>query len=83
VDILWKKPFHSSARGASFHTKHTSNANVVQVVSLDTNSYLALRERPPLRLPRRGLHYSVLSMSTKRSGGVTICAERLEGAGSE
>jgi hypothetical protein len=32
-------PFRLSARDASFHTKHASNANVVR--SLDTNSYLA------------------------------------------
>jgi hypothetical protein len=37
-----KKPLRSSARGASFHTKHASNANVVQVVLLDANSNLAL-----------------------------------------
>jgi hypothetical protein len=36
-----KKPFLSSARVASFHTKHESIANVVQVV-LDANTYLAL-----------------------------------------
>jgi hypothetical protein len=29
---LWIKPFRSSARGASFHTKHASNANVVRKV---------------------------------------------------
>jgi hypothetical protein len=39
-----KKPLRSAARGASFHTKHASNANVVRVISLDANSYLALRE---------------------------------------
>jgi hypothetical protein len=43
TDILWKMLFGSFARGASFHTKHASNANVVQVVLLDTNSYLAHR----------------------------------------
>jgi hypothetical protein len=32
-----KKPLRSSARGVSFHTKHASNANVVQVVLLDAN----------------------------------------------
>jgi hypothetical protein len=37
-----KKPLHSSARGASSHTKHASNANVVRVGLLDANSYLAL-----------------------------------------
>jgi hypothetical protein len=37
-----KKPLVSSARGASVHTKHASNANVVRVVLLDANSYLAL-----------------------------------------
>jgi hypothetical protein len=37
-----KKPLGLSARGASFHTKHVSNANVVRVVLLDANSYLAL-----------------------------------------
>jgi hypothetical protein len=37
-----KKPLRSSARGASFHTKHASNANVVRVVLLGANSYLAL-----------------------------------------
>jgi hypothetical protein len=36
-----KKPLCSPARGASFHTKHASNVNVVQVVLLDANSYLA------------------------------------------
>jgi hypothetical protein len=36
-----KKPFLSAARGASFHTKHASNVNVVRVVLLDANSYLA------------------------------------------
>jgi hypothetical protein len=30
-----KKPLCSSAKGASFHIKHASNANVVRVVSLD------------------------------------------------
>jgi hypothetical protein len=34
-----KNLFRSSARGASFHTKHSSNANVVRVVLLDENSY--------------------------------------------
>jgi hypothetical protein len=29
-----KKPFLASARGASFHTKHASNVNVVLVVLL-------------------------------------------------
>jgi hypothetical protein len=37
-----KKPLRSSARGVSFHTKRASNANVVRVVLLDANSYLAL-----------------------------------------
>jgi hypothetical protein len=36
-----KKPLRSSARGASFHTKHASNANVVRGVLLDAKSYLA------------------------------------------
>jgi hypothetical protein len=36
-----KKPLRSSTRGASFHTKHASNANVDRVVSLDANSFLA------------------------------------------
>jgi hypothetical protein len=36
-----KKPFLWSARGASFHTKHATNVNVVRVVLLDANSYLA------------------------------------------
>jgi hypothetical protein len=36
-----KKPLRSSARGASFHTKHASNANVVRVVLLDANSYFS------------------------------------------
>jgi hypothetical protein len=36
-----KKPLRSSARGASFHAKHASNTNVVRVVLLDANSYLA------------------------------------------
>jgi hypothetical protein len=40
--VPMKKPFLSSARGASFHTKHASNANVGRVVLLDANSYLAL-----------------------------------------
>jgi hypothetical protein len=35
-----KKPVRSSARGASFLTKHASNANVVRC-QLDANSYLA------------------------------------------
>jgi hypothetical protein len=38
-----KNPLFSSARGASFHTKHASKANVIRVVLLDANSYLALR----------------------------------------
>jgi hypothetical protein len=42
IDILWKKLLRSSGRGASFHTKHAKNANVVRVVLLDANSYLAL-----------------------------------------
>jgi hypothetical protein len=33
-----KKALRSSARGASFHTKHASNANVDRVVLLDGNS---------------------------------------------
>jgi hypothetical protein len=37
-----KKPLRSSARGASFHTKHLSNAKAVRVALLDANSYLAL-----------------------------------------
>jgi hypothetical protein len=37
-----EKPLRSTARGASFHTKHASNANVVPVVLLKANSYLAL-----------------------------------------
>jgi hypothetical protein len=36
------KSFRSSARSASFHTKHASNANVFRVILLDANSYLAL-----------------------------------------
>jgi hypothetical protein len=36
-----KKPLRSSARGASCHTKQASNVNVVRVVLLDANSYLA------------------------------------------
>jgi hypothetical protein len=39
--FLMKKQFRSSARGASFHTKHASNANDDRVV-LDANSYWAL-----------------------------------------
>jgi hypothetical protein len=38
-----KKPFLSSARGASFHTKQASNVNVVRLVLLVANSYLAYR----------------------------------------
>jgi hypothetical protein len=39
-----KKPLRSSARGASFHTKHASNTNIVGVVLLlDANSYLTYR----------------------------------------
>jgi hypothetical protein len=37
-----KMPLRSSPRGASFHTKNASNANVARVVLLDANSYLAL-----------------------------------------
>jgi hypothetical protein len=40
-----KKPLRSSTRGASFHTKHASIANVVRIVLLDANSYLALWPR--------------------------------------
>jgi hypothetical protein len=36
-----KKPLRSFARGASFHTKHASNANVLRIVLLDANSFLA------------------------------------------
>jgi hypothetical protein len=39
-----KKPFLLSARGASFYTKHASNVNVVRVVLLDANWYLAYWE---------------------------------------
>jgi hypothetical protein len=42
---LWNIQFRSSARGASFHTKHASSANVVRIVLLDANSYLALVHR--------------------------------------
>jgi hypothetical protein len=42
MDTLREIPFSSSARGASFHTKHASNTNVVRVELLDANSYLAL-----------------------------------------
>jgi hypothetical protein len=45
-----KKPLRSSARGASFHTKHASNANVGRVVLLDANSYLVLAYREHLRV---------------------------------
>jgi hypothetical protein len=45
-----KKPRRSSARGASFHT-NASNTNVVRVVLLDTNSYLA-QSRPSTSLQR-------------------------------
>jgi hypothetical protein len=38
-----KKPLRSSARGASFDTKHATNVNVFRVVLLDANSYLAYR----------------------------------------
>jgi hypothetical protein len=38
-----KKQLLSSARSASFHTKQASNVNVVRVVLLDANSYLAYR----------------------------------------
>jgi hypothetical protein len=40
--IFYEKTVSLSARGASFHTKHASNANVVRVVLLDANSYLPL-----------------------------------------
>jgi hypothetical protein len=43
-----KKPLRSSARGASFHSKHASNANVDRVVLLDANTYLALCSRDGL-----------------------------------
>jgi hypothetical protein len=36
-EFSMKKPFLSSARGASFHTKRPQNENVL----LDANSYLA------------------------------------------
>jgi hypothetical protein len=38
-----KKQFRTSVKGASFHTKQASNVNVVQVVLLDANWYLAYR----------------------------------------
>jgi hypothetical protein len=38
-----KKPFRSSAGGASFYTKHAKNANFAQVVLLDANSALSAR----------------------------------------
>jgi hypothetical protein len=34
-----KKPLRSSARGASFHTKHASNANIVRVLQTHTWHY--------------------------------------------
>jgi hypothetical protein len=37
-----KKQFRSSARGASFHTKHASNAKVCRVVSLVVNHRLSI-----------------------------------------
>jgi hypothetical protein len=37
-----KKAISFAATGASFHTKHASNANVVRVVLLDAKSYLLL-----------------------------------------
>jgi hypothetical protein len=40
-DRFSMKKLRSSARGASFHTKDASNANIVRVL-LDANSYLAL-----------------------------------------
>jgi hypothetical protein len=40
-----KNPLHSSARGASFHTKHASNADIIRVVLFDANSYIVLRQR--------------------------------------
>jgi hypothetical protein len=46
-----KKPLLSSTRGAIFHTKHASNANVVRVVLLDANSYLALSILKSYRAP--------------------------------
>jgi hypothetical protein len=51
-----KKPLRSSARGASFHTKHASNPNVVRVVLLDANSYLAIRplDQPAVKTSRNG-----------------------------
>jgi hypothetical protein len=42
MDILWKKRYRSSARDASFHTKHASNTNDFRVVLLEANSNLAL-----------------------------------------
>jgi hypothetical protein len=51
-----QKPFRSFARGASFHTKHAANANVVRVVLLDANSYLALST---LDARSRKLNFSV------------------------
>jgi hypothetical protein len=38
-----KRPLRSSARGANFHTKYASNANVVRIALLDANTYLAYR----------------------------------------
>jgi hypothetical protein len=41
--IKWKISFRSSVKGASFYTKYVSNANVIWIVLIVVNSYLALR----------------------------------------
>jgi hypothetical protein len=52
-----KKPFLSSARGAGFPTKQASNVNVVRVVLLDVNSYLAYWSKAALTLTRQGCEF--------------------------
>jgi hypothetical protein len=42
IRALFYEKAASSAKGASYHTKHAVNANIVRVVLLYANSYLAL-----------------------------------------
>jgi hypothetical protein len=63
-----KNSLRSSAKGASVHTKHASNANVVRVVLLDANSHLALRNIDETRSRRIiKLIKKLLSFSKKQT----------------
>jgi hypothetical protein len=69
-----KKPFRSSARGASVHTKHASNANVVRVVLLDANSHSEHTDRGAIELLYTAV--TVIHSFNLHTGGASVRGAR-------